>query len=251
QYNTRARLPNPLLKPGRRLLVCLAAFALAFIASRPFADEIFGLLFQPLLRAGQGSVDYTKMFEAFFVRDKVAILSAVMVSLPITAAQLWYFIGSARFDREERHARLPFSVATLLLFVSGVALSYFVAIPMMLHLLLGSPIANGEVQHMLPAVGKYLVFSTKFLFAFGIAFMLPVLLMLLEHAEVVNRRQLIERRRNAIVGAFVAALVMSPPDAGSLLVVAITLILLYEAAIVGIRFVEHRRARIGQSAATG
>lgn len=233
------------------LLVCIAAFAVAFFVCRYFAEDIFSFLIQPLMRAGQKSISYTQVFDAFFVRDKIAFFSAVMVSLPVVATQTSYLVGS-QAHRKERRALLPFSLAMPTLFVIGVATAYFLAIPMMLHLLIALPSISGDVPQLpLPVIGKYFNFATRFLFAFGLAFLLPVLLMLLEHAKIVNRRKLISARRYAIVGAFAITLAISPPDAGSLLLIAITLAVLYEAAIIGIRLTEHRRARAGQRAANG
>lgn len=249
--NSRVPLLGPLLEPGRMLLVCVAAFAVAFFVCRYFAEDIFSFLIQPLMRAGQKSISYTQVFDAFFVRDKVAFFSAVMVLLPVLATQSWYLVGSQAHNKERR-ALLPFSLATPTLFLLGVATAYFLAIPMMLHLLIALPSVSGDVPQLpLPAIGKYFNFATRFLFAFGLAFLLPVLLMLLEHAKIVNRRQLISARRYAIVGAFAITLAISPPDAGSLLLIAITLAVLYEAAIIGIRLTEHRRARAGQRVANG
>ncbi len=249
--NVRVRLLGQLPEPGRTLLVCVAAFAVFFIVCQYFAEDIFLLLIDPLMRAGQQSISYTQVLNAFFVRDKVAFFSAVMVSLPVFAIQLWYLVGS-QTHRKEHKALLLVSLATPALFLIGVATGYFVAIPIMLHLLIGFPSVSGDV-HQLPllAINKYFSFATRFLFVFGLTFLLPVLLMLLEQAEIVNRRQLITSRRYAIVGAFVISLVVSPPDAVSLLLIAITLVVLYEAAIFGIRIIEHRRARAGQRAADG
>ncbi|HWK35336.1 twin-arginine translocase subunit TatC, partial [Sphingomonas sp.] len=133
---------------------------------------------------------------------------------------------------------------TPVLFACGAALAYYMAIPIALHFLLSYQGDLGGVQQeALPRVGSYLDFVMQFLFAFGLAFLLPVVLMLLERAGIVTRKQLVSARRYAIVAAFGIAAVLTPPDIGSQLLLAIPLVLLYELALIGIWFTEKRRAR--------
>jgi sec-independent protein translocase protein TatC len=240
---SRAPLLDHLLELRRRLLYCIAAIALAFFVCWYFAENIFAFLVQPLLHAGQKTVIYTQIFEAFFVHVKVAFFSAMMLSFPVIANQLWQFVAPGLY-RKEKRALLPFLLATPVLFIMGAAMAYYVAVPMALHFLLGyTGMIGGVQQQALPAVGNYLSFIMQFLFGFGAAFLLPVLLMLLERAGVVTRTQLIAARRYAIVGAFAIAAVLTPPDVGSQLLLAIPLVILYELAILGIWFTERRRAR--------
>ncbi|RYF48063.1 MAG: twin-arginine translocase subunit TatC [Cytophagaceae bacterium] len=145
--NSRVPLLGPLLEPGRMALVCIAAFAVAFFVCQYFAEDIFSFLIQPLMRAGQKSISYPQVFDAFFVRDKVAFFSAVIVLLPVFATQSWYLVGSQK-HRKERRALLPFSLATPTLFLIGVATAYFLAIPVMLHLLIALPSVSGDVQQV-------------------------------------------------------------------------------------------------------
>ena len=135
-----------------------------------------------------------------------------MVAFPIMATQLWQFVAPGLYAKEKR-AFLPFLLMTPVLFLMGAALAYYVAMPLALHFLLGYQGNLGGIQQeALPAVGNYLTFVTKFLFGFGVAFLLPVLLMLLEAAGIVSRKQLKAGRRYAIVGAFAIAAVLTPPD---------------------------------------
>ena len=240
---TRAPLMEHLIELRRRLLWSFAALAGAFGLCLYFARPIFAFLVQPLLRAGQGRIIYTDIFEAFFAEIKVAFFAAIMLAFPIMASQLWQFVAPGLYAKEKR-AFFPFLIMTPLLFMSGAALAYYVAMPLALHFLLGYQGNLGGIrQEALPAVGNYLSFVTKFLFGFGVAFLLPVLLMLLERAGIVTRLQLKAGRRYAIVGAFAIAAVLTPPDVFSQLLLAVPLVLLYELALIAIWFTERKRAR--------
>ncbi len=240
---SKAPLLDHLIELRRRLLYCMAAIALAFAVAMFFSEQIFGFLVQPLLAAGQGTVIYTQIFEAFFVQIKVAFFASMMLSFPVIANQLWQFVAPGLY-RKERRALLPFLLATPVLFTLGAALAYYIAIPMALHFLLGfQGVVGGVKREALPAIGNYLSFIMQFLFAFGLAFLLPILLMLLERAGIVTRKQLVAARRYAIVASVAIAAVLTPPDLASQLLLAVPLCILYELALIGIWFTERSRRR--------
>ncbi|HEU0066218.1 MAG TPA: twin-arginine translocase subunit TatC [Sphingomonas sp.] len=244
---SRAPLLDHLIELRRRLLYCIAAMVVAFGISYFFAEDIFALLVRPLLTAGQKTVIYTQIFEAFFVKVKVAFFASMMIAFPVIANQLWQFVAPGLY-RKERRALLPFLFATPVLFGMGASMAYFIAVPMALHFLLSFQGDVGGVhQEALPAIGNYLTFIMQFLFGFGLAFLLPVLLMLLERAGIVTRLGLINARRYAIVGAVAVAAVLTPPDLMSQVLLAVPLILLYEVAIIGIWFTERSRAKAGDA----
>jgi sec-independent protein translocase protein TatC len=246
---TRMPLIEHLIELRRRLLWSVAALAIAFFGCLYVAKDIFAVLVQPLLKAGQGKIIYTDIFEAFFAEIKVAFFSAMMVAFPVIATQVWRFVAPGLYAKEKR-AFLPFLLMTPILFMSGAALAYFMAMPVALKFLLGySGNVGGVAQEALPGVGNYLSFVTKFIFGFGVGFLLPVLLMLLERAGLVTRTQLRDGRRYAIVGAFAVAAVLTPPDIVSQLLLAVPLCLLYELAIIAIWFTERRRAKEKPAAA--
>ncbi len=245
---SKAPLLDHLIELRKRLLWALAALAVAFAVCLYFARPIFAVLVQPLLAAGQGKIIYTDIFEAFFVEIKVAFFSATMVAFPVFATQLWKFVAPGLYAKEKR-AFLPFLLMTPVLFGGGAAMAYYVAMPVALTFLLGfSGDVGGVTQEALPGVGNYLNFVTKFIFGFGIAFLLPVLLMLLEAAGIVTRQQLSSGRRYAIVGAFAIAAVLTPPDIVSQLLLAVPLCLLYELALIAIWFTEKRRKKVVETA---
>ena len=246
--DTQAPLLDHLVELRRRLLFCVVALVLCFGVAFYFAKPIFGILVQPLVKAGQDRVIFTQVFEAFFVQIKVAFFAAMMLSFPVIANQLWQFVAPGLY-RAEKRALLPFLLATPVLFGMGASLAYFMAIPIALHFLLSFQGDLGGIrQEALPSVGNYLSFVMQFLFAFGLAFLLPILLMLLERAGIVTRKQLIGARRYAIVGAFGIAAVLTPPDVGSQLLLAVPLVILYELALIGIWFTERKRAKVAAEA---
>ena len=234
-------LLDHLIELRSRLLWSFLALAIAFGISLYFARPIFGFLVQPLLASGQTKLIYTAIFEAFFVEIKVAFFAATFFSFPVFATQLWRFVAPGLYNKEKR-AFLPFLLATPVLFILGASMAYFMAIPVALEYLLGFGGSVGGVeQQALPGVDNYLNFVMKFIFGFGISFLLPVLLMLLERAGIVTLEQLKSARRYAIVGAFAIAAVLTPPDVVSQLLLAIPLCILYELALVAIWFTRRRR----------
>ncbi len=239
--DSKMPLLDHLIELRSRLLWSFLALAIAFGISLYFARPIFGFLVQPLLASGQTKLIYTAIFEAFFVEIKVAFFAASFFSFPVFATQLWRFVAPGLYSKEKR-AFLPFLLATPVLFIIGASMAYFMAIPVALEYLLGFGGSVGGVeQQALPGVDNYLNFVMKFIFGFGISFLLPVLLMLLERAGIVTLEQLKSARRYAIVGAFAIAAVLTPPDVVSQLLLAIPLCILYELALIAIWFIRRRR----------
>jgi len=240
---SKAPLLDHLIELRRRLLWSVAALALAFGLCLYFVDQILAVLVQPLLAAGQRQLIAVAVFEQFFVRIKVAFFGALMIAFPVLASQIWLFVAPGLY-RKERRAFLPFLFLTPFLFAAGASLAYFVAMPIALKYLLGFGGDLGGVrQTSLPGISNYLDVATRFIFGFGVAFLLPVLLMLLERAGIVTRAALVRGRRYAIVASTVVAAVLTPPDAISMMLLAVPLVLLYEVSLVAIWFTERKRAR--------
>ncbi len=251
--DSKAPLIDHLIELRGRLLWSVGAIMLCFFICFAFARELFNILVQPLAAAGQDRVIFTQVFEAFFVQIRVAFFGALMLSFPIVATQMWRFVAPGLY-RQERNALLPFLAATPFLFTAGASFAYFVAIPIALKFLLGFQGelgGSGITQEALPSVGAYLSFIMQFLFAFGLAFLLPVLVMLLNRAGLVTRDQLKGFRRYFIVAAFVIAAIFTPPDVISQLLLAVPLVLLYELSIAAIWFTDRRRQAREAAAQSG
>ena len=248
--DTKQPLLEHLIELRRRLLWSLATLVVFFFICFHFAENIFAVLVQPLLKAGQGKLIYTDVFEAFFTQVKVALFAALMLSFPMIATQLWRFVAPGLYAKEKR-AFLPFLLMTPVFFAAGACFAYFAAMPWALHFLLSYQGNIGGVQQeALPGVGNYLNFCTRFIFGFGAAFLLPILLMILERAGIVTREQLAKSRRYAIVAAAAIAAVLTPPDVVSMLLLLIPLYGLYEFAILAIRITHWQAARKARRAST-
>ena len=240
--DTKMPLLDHLIELRRRLLWSVVALAIGFFICLYFARDIFAFLAQPLLKAGQGKIIYADIFEAFFVEIKVAFFSAMMLAFPVIATQIWRFVAPGLYANEKK-AFLPFLLMTPVLFTAGAAMAYYVAMPVALQFLLGfSGDVGGIQQEALPGVGNYLGFVMKFLFGFGVAFLLPVLLMLLERAGIVTLAQLKAGRRYAVVGIAAVSAVLTPPDILSQILLLVPMYLLYELAIIAIRLTGQKSA---------
>lgn len=246
---TQAPLLEHLVELRGRLLRAVAALAVAFFVCLYFAKDILAFLVQPLLDAGQDRLIFTKLYGQFFVELKVALWAAFFVSFPVIANQLWAFIAPGLYAKEKK-AFLPFLLATPLLFTAGGALAYYVVMPTAFHWFLGFQGNPGGVAiEALPNSEDYLGLVMQFILAFGLSFLLPVLLLLLNIAGIVSREQLVKARRYMIVLAFVIAAVATPPDVISQLMLAIPLWGLFEISLLIMRFMEKKAAAEGESEA--
>jgi sec-independent protein translocase protein TatC len=243
--DSKAPLLDHLIELRSRLLKCVYALFITGAVCFYFSEQLFAVLVHPLKEAfgdGGGRLVYTKLYEAFFVQVKIAVFGAFCLSFPIIANQLWAFVAPGLYAKEKK-ALLPFILATPFLFAMGASLAYFVVMPTAFHFFLefqGN--SSGLSVEALPSADAYLGLVMQFILAFGISFLMPVLLMLLNRAGFVTRAQLIGLRRYMIVAAFILAAVLTPPDVVSQLMLAIPLLLLYEITIVAIWFTDRRQA---------
>jgi sec-independent protein translocase protein TatC len=247
--------PMPLLEHlvelRTRLLWSMVAFGLCFGVSYYFSDRIYYFLARPLaeILRNSGNPDpkliYTQLYEAFFTRIKLAFFGGAFLGFPVIACQLWLFVAPGLY-RSEKRALLPFLLATPVLFFLGASLAYFFVFPFAWRFFASfqTQTGGGGIPiELMPKVGEYLDLVMKLIFAFGLTFQLPVGLTLLAKVGITSSAALRRYRRYAIVGMFVVAAVLAPPDIITQIGLALPLIALYEISIICASYVETKPAK--------
>ncbi len=219
-----------LIELRNRLLRIVIGFVLVFIAFFPFANKIYGLLAAPLLSklpAG-GQMIATAVTTPFFVPMKVAMMAAFIVSLPHTMYQVWAFVAPGLYAHEKKFM-IPMIIASSSLFLAGMAFAYFVVFPVVFGFIVGTAPQGVAVM---TDIGNYLDFVLTLFFAFGLAFQVPIAVVMTVRFGWLTVTQLKEARGYVVVGAFVVGAIFTPPDIISQFMLAMPIWLLFELGLI-------------------
>ena len=230
-------LLDHLIELRRRLIYAMISFFLVFFITFYFSKPIFDFLIQPAKEMGY-KVSVFDIFEFFFVTVKLSAFVSLIVGFPLIAAQIWLFVAPGLY-RQEKRAFLPFLIATPFMFYAGCLVMYYVVMPYVINFML-TQYAPPDIEKTLRS-SDYLERVLQLVFAFGFAFEMPVLLILLVRVGIATADGLRSKRRYAIVICFVIAAVLAPPDVVSQIALAVPLLLFYEISILIGSWIEKKR----------
>jgi sec-independent protein translocase protein TatC len=246
--STEAPLIEHLIELRRRLIYCVVGFVIAFIGSFYFSTDILHYLILPF-KWGTGedvSLISIKLLGVFLVKLKIAFFGALFITFPLIAVQIYRFVAPGLYANEKNAFR-PYLMATPVFFLLGAGLVYFFLLPVAISFFYSLAAGTGDGTaagiQLMPDIEAYLDFVMMLILAFGFCFQLPVILTLLGQAGILSYEQLKGGRKFAIVGVFVIAAVLTPPDPISQIAMAVPLILLYELSVQAVRFLESRRKK--------
>lgn len=231
-------LVNHLRELRKRLIICLLTVAIVFAGMWFFARDLYEVLAQPLQAllsdVENGALIATGIASPFLVPFKLTMVLAVLVSVPLLLHQIWAFVSPGLY-RHERTFGLTLLVSSIVLFYAGVAFCYFVVLPLVYSFFTGFA---SESISVMPDISNHLDFSLKLIFAFGIAFEIPIATTLLVRSGIVSRQALQTKRAYVFLCCFIIGMFITPPDIFSQTILALPMYLLFEAGLIASRFVQ-------------
>ena len=245
---SEAPLIEHLIELRQRLIYSVLGFAAAFLGSFFFSSDILHYLVLPF-KWGTGddvSLISIKLLGVFLVKLKIGFFGGMFIAFPLMAVQIYRFVAPGLYANE-RNAFRPYLIATPFFFVAGAALVYFFLLPVAIRffysLAAGTGTDGQAAIQLMPDIEAYLDFVMMLILAFGLCFQLPVVLTLLGQIGILTYDQLRTGRKFAIVGVFIIAAVLTPPDPISQIAMAVPLMALYEISVQAVRFIESRRKK--------
>ncbi|WP_252715509.1 twin-arginine translocase subunit TatC [Acinetobacter bereziniae] len=223
----------------RHLFKIVALLLILFFCLLPFANHTYQILSEPLraqlpTNSSMIATDVTATFMAPF---KLNFYIAIMLAMPFIIYQIWSFIKPGLYEKEKL-LTFPLLVGSIVLFYLGIAFAYFLVLPSILHFFIS---VSPETVAPMTDINSYLTFCLKLFLVFGLTFEIPIITLLLILIGVVSTQSLIEKRRFIIVGCFFIAMFVTPPDAISMIMLAIPMWLLFEIGLLAGRFLEKRK----------
>jgi sec-independent protein translocase protein TatC len=230
----------------KRLIVCAIAVGAGFVISYIFSKQLFSLLILPLTKVlpPESRLIFTSLPEMFIAYIKVALIAGIILAVPVIFYELWMFLAPALYQREKRYV-VPFVLFSTILFVAGSLFGYFVVFPYGFKFFIS--FATEDIQ-ALPSVKQYFSFAIRLLLAFGLVFEMPVAVLFLTKIGLITPESMRKYRKFAILGSFILAAILTPPDVATQLMMALPLIILYELSIFISRGVYRKRQEDSHSA---
>lgn len=227
-------LMGHLLELKKRLSIAIAVYVLGVMVLMNYSDVVFAFVSAPIRAAlPEGTpLVFLNAPDVFFTYLKIALVLSLFATAPVTFYQLWAFVAPGLY-KHERRAFLGYFLSSLVLMLSGAVFAFYVVFPLIFEFFLGF---STEMIQAMPAVKEYLSLVLKLLFAFGLSFQIPIVMMILIRAGLVDVQDLAEKRRYVIVWAFILAAVLTPPDVISQTLLALPMLLLYEIGIILARY---------------
>ena len=219
-----------LVELKRRLTIAILAYIFGVVVLMNYSDLVFAFISSPIRAALPPGTPliFLNAPDVFFTYLKIALVLSLFATAPITFYQFWAFVAPGLY-KHERRAFLGYFLSSLLLMIAGATFAFFVVFPLIFKFFLGF---STDLIQAMPAIKEYLTLVLKLLFAFGLSFQIPIIIMLLVRLDLVDIASLKDKRRYVIVWAFIFAAVLTPPDIISQTLLALPMLMLYELGII-------------------